>query len=160
MQRAFQAMDELERGAIANPDEQRMVGHYWLRALQLAPTPALAVEIRESLAAVKQLAADVHHRRIRPPSAPAFSRVLSIGIGGSALGPMFVADSLGTTEDKLPVEFIDNTDPDGIRRVLDRLRGKLSETLCIVTSKSGGTDRKSTRLKSSHGQLTRLPASA
>jgi glucose-6-phosphate isomerase len=139
MQRAFQAMAELERGAIANPDEQRMVGHYWLRAPQLAPTPALAAEIRESLATVKRLAADVHDRRIRPPSAPAFTRVLSIGIGGSALGPMFVADALGTTEDRLPVEFIDNTDPDGIGRVLDRLRGKLGETLCIITSKSGGT---------------------
>ena len=32
MQRAFEAMDALERGDIANPDENRMVGHYWLRA--------------------------------------------------------------------------------------------------------------------------------
>ena len=29
---AFDAMDALEKGAIANPDEKRMVGHYWLRA--------------------------------------------------------------------------------------------------------------------------------
>ena len=28
---ALQAMGELEGGAIANPDENRMVGHYWLR---------------------------------------------------------------------------------------------------------------------------------
>jgi glucose-6-phosphate isomerase len=32
MQRAFEAMDALERGSIANPDENRLVGHYWLRA--------------------------------------------------------------------------------------------------------------------------------
>ena len=32
MQLAFDAMDSLERGGIANPDENRMVGHYWLRA--------------------------------------------------------------------------------------------------------------------------------
>ena len=32
MQQAFEAMDALERGEIANPDENRMVGHYWLRA--------------------------------------------------------------------------------------------------------------------------------
>ena len=36
VQSAFEAMDALEAGAIANPDEQRMVGHYWLRAAQLA----------------------------------------------------------------------------------------------------------------------------
>ena len=28
---ALQVMRELENGAIANPDENRMVGHYWLR---------------------------------------------------------------------------------------------------------------------------------
>ncbi|MEL6762413.1 MAG: glucose-6-phosphate isomerase, partial [Cyanobacteria bacterium J06607_6] len=28
---AFAAMTALEQGAIANPDENRMVGHYWLR---------------------------------------------------------------------------------------------------------------------------------
>lgn len=29
---AFEAMEALEGGAIANADEQRQVGHYWLRA--------------------------------------------------------------------------------------------------------------------------------
>ena len=42
MQKAFAAMDALEAGAIANPDEKRMVGHYWLRDPTLAPTPELA----------------------------------------------------------------------------------------------------------------------
>ena len=39
MEKAFSAMRELEAGAIANPDEKRMVGHYWLREAKLAPTP-------------------------------------------------------------------------------------------------------------------------
>ena len=30
-------MEALEAGAIANADEKRMVGHYWLRAPELAP---------------------------------------------------------------------------------------------------------------------------
>ena len=34
---AFAAMDALEKGAIANPDEKRRVGHYWLRAPERAP---------------------------------------------------------------------------------------------------------------------------
>ena len=37
IQKAFASMDELEKGAIANPDENRMVGHYWLRNPSLAP---------------------------------------------------------------------------------------------------------------------------
>ena len=37
MTRAFDAMEALEKGAIANPDEKRKVGHYWLRAPELAP---------------------------------------------------------------------------------------------------------------------------
>ena len=36
MRRAFRARRELEAGAIANPDENRM-GHYWLRNPTLAP---------------------------------------------------------------------------------------------------------------------------
>ena len=35
---ALADMSALERGAIANPDENRMVGHYWLRAPHLAPS--------------------------------------------------------------------------------------------------------------------------
>ena len=35
---AFEQMKELEKGAIANPDENQMVGHYWLRNPSLAPT--------------------------------------------------------------------------------------------------------------------------
>ena len=36
VQRAFADMDALESGAIANPNEKRMVGHHWLRAPQTA----------------------------------------------------------------------------------------------------------------------------
>ncbi|GLT90198.1 hypothetical protein SLE2022_081440 [Rubroshorea leprosula] len=36
---AFKAMEELEKGTIANPDEGRMVGHYWLRNSKLASLP-------------------------------------------------------------------------------------------------------------------------
>jgi glucose-6-phosphate isomerase len=140
MREAFTAMDALEKGAIANPDENRMVGHYWLRAPQLAPTAEIAGEIEKTIARIKNFAADVHSGKIKPPTAPRFTQVLSIGIGGSALGPEFVADALGQPgQDKIAVHFIDNTDPDGIARVLTQLKGKLPETLVLVISKSGGT---------------------
>ena len=60
MQAAFTAMSRLESGAIANPDEQRMVGHYWLRAPQLAPTPGITGEITTTLAQIKDFTAKVH----------------------------------------------------------------------------------------------------
>src|SRR5262249_42541304 len=138
MQHAFATMEALERGAIANPDESRMVGHYWLRAPEIAPTTAIAGEIRHTLGEIKRFAAGVHDGAITSPAGVRFTHVLSIGIGGSALGPMFVADALGNpATDKMTVGFIDNTDPDGLARTLAGAR--LRETLCIVTSKSGGT---------------------
>jgi glucose-6-phosphate isomerase len=39
----------------------------------------------------------------------------------------------------LAIHFIDNTDPEGIDRILNRLGDRLATTLVIVTSKSGGT---------------------
>ncbi|MCH2115944.1 MAG: glucose-6-phosphate isomerase [Pirellulales bacterium] len=137
---AYAEMAELEKGAIANADEQRMVGHYWLRNPQLAPTAEIRDEIEQSVAQIKTFAADVHAGRVKPPGAGKFTQVLSIGIGGSALGPMFVADALGQPgDDKMRVAFVDNTDPDGIARTLAKLKGRLTETLCIVITKSGGT---------------------
>ena len=38
LSRALSEMNALEAGEIANPDENRMVGHYWLRDPQLAPS--------------------------------------------------------------------------------------------------------------------------
>src|SRR5262249_46255634 len=125
MQGAFQAMDALERGAVANPDEKRMVGHYWLRNAELAPSPDIAASIRKAVADIKGFTTAIHAGTIRPPTAARFTRLLSIGIGGSALGPMFVADALGNpASDRMAVHFLDNTDPDGIGRTLARLAGR------------------------------------
>lgn len=139
MQQAFAAMDLLEKGAVANPDEQRMVGHYWLRAPERAPSPEIAIEISRTFAAVRSFAASVHAGRVRPQKRKQFTRLLSIGIGGSALGPQFVSDALGSSKDKMDVHYLDNTDPEGFDRVLGRIGADLAETLCIVISKSGGT---------------------
>ncbi|HWL15549.1 MAG TPA: glucose-6-phosphate isomerase, partial [Opitutus sp.] len=139
MQDAFKAMAELEAGAIANPDENRMVGHYWLRAPQLAPKPELTEEITSTLAAIKDFAAKVHAGEIAGPKGK-FKHLLVVGIGGSALGPQLVSHALGRPrKDKLAIHFFDNTDPDGIDYVLDELRNQLAKTLVVVISKSGGT---------------------
>ncbi len=136
---AYDAMERLEAGDIANPDEDRMVGHYWLRAPSLAPTDGIARQITETVDAVESFASDVHAKRITPPTAPKFTDVLLIGIGGSALGPQLVADALAARRDRMRVHFLDNTDPDGIARTLQALRARLKATLVLVVSKSGGT---------------------
>lgn len=135
VQRAFAGMAELEGGAIANPDEKRMVGHYWLRNSALAPSAELKAKIDEPLRDLKSFADDVKSGRILTPKGESYTTCLVIGIGGSALGPELVADALPA--DGLVMRFLDNTDPDGMYRVLESL--PLERTLAVVISKSGGT---------------------
>jgi glucose-6-phosphate isomerase len=138
-EQAFADMKALENGAIANPDENRMVGHYWLRNPDLAPTPELKQEIVETLEQVHTFARKVHSGEIHPPNAAKFTDVLSLGIGGSALGPQFVSEALAPLNPPMQIHFIDNTDPAGIDRTLTELKERLATTLVIIISKSGGT---------------------
>ncbi|MEQ1527880.1 MAG: glucose-6-phosphate isomerase [Methylococcales bacterium] len=136
--KAFALMKDLEQGEIANPDENRMVGHYWLRDPDLAPAE-FKNDIIDTLNQLEIFGKQIHDGSIHPPHAEKFTDVLSIGIGGSALGPQFVADALTANEAPLVIHFIDNTDPAGMDRTLSRLKDRLNTTLVIVTSKSGGT---------------------
>src|SRR5438093_6922735 len=139
LQRAFAAMADLERGGIANPDENRMVGHYWLRNPALAPSPEIRHEIERTVGDIKAFASAVHHGVVHGAGGY-FKHLLLIGIGGSALGPQFVSSALGHPRtDKMDVYFFDNTDPDGMDKVLAEVDSGLGETLCLVISKSGGT---------------------
>lgn len=141
LQKAFRAMQDLEKGAIANPDEGRMVGHYWLRNPNLAPNSFLRLQIEKTLDAICKFADEIISAKIKPPSSPAgrFTQVLSVGIGGSALGPQFVAEALAPDNPPLKIRFIDNTDPAGIDHQIAQLGPELASTLVIVISKSGGT---------------------
>ena len=136
--KAFKDIDALEGGAIANPDENRMVGHYWLRDPDLAPTAELRQDIIDTNNSVIDFTKKIHSGEIHPPSGGKFTDILSIGIGGSALGPQFVAQALAPNEPPLKIHFIDNTDPAGIDRVIADI-GDLKTTLVSVISKSGGT---------------------
>ena len=139
MQAAFAEMAALEKGAIANPDEHRMVGHYWLRDPEIAPEPKISQEITDNLDAILKFADAVHSGQIHGARGP-FKNILVIGIGGSALGPQFVSHALSQpTVDKMDLYFFDNTDPDGMDQVLSRIITELGQTLCVVISKSGGT---------------------
>lgn len=138
IQKAFDAMEKLEAGAVANPDENRMVGHYWLRHPSIAPEP-YSGEILDALEQTKAFVEQVHTGQISSASGERFSTLLVVGIGGSALGPQLASMALASSQDLLDVHFMDNTDPDGMDVVLDKISDKLSSTLVVVISKSGGT---------------------
>lgn len=175
--KALADIQELESGAIANPDEERMVGHYWLREPSLAPTEEIGLSIIKNISDVLEFSEQILECKITPPNMERFSTALIVGIGGSALGPELIADALTghfargdddgfdfndmdpdeledmgidpemiealkNSEHYIPTRglelaFLDNTDPNGICRVLDGLH--LPETLVVVISKSGGT---------------------
>jgi glucose-6-phosphate isomerase len=139
IRRARQAMTELEGGAIANPDEQRMVGHYWLRAPELAPDAELSAAITDCVTRIKKFAGEVHNGTIAPPGGGRFEDLLVIGIGGSALGPQLCDAALAQADSPMRAWFFDNTDPDGFDRTLAQLGSRLARTLVLVVSKSGGT---------------------
>lgn len=138
VQKALQAMKELESGTIANPDENRMVGHYWLRTPDIAPSAELQTEIIDTLTRIEAFAEDVHSGKVCAADGRRFRSMLVVGIGGSALGPQFVADALGNANDRIKPFFLDNTDPDGMDRVFEQI-GDLSGCLVLVISKSGST---------------------
>jgi glucose-6-phosphate isomerase len=143
--RVMREMQDLEGGAIANLDERRQVGHYWLRAPEDAPTMGQAVAIGQTAQDVRAFAEQIRRGNLAAEDGLPFTDVLHIGIGGSALGPALLVDALqphaaaDTPRRSLTVHFIDNTDPDGIKRTLEHIGERLRHTLVVVVSKSGGT---------------------
>ncbi len=138
LQRALVAMQALEAGGVANADEKRMVGHFWLRAPGLAPQPEIEEAIVATIARIEAFVQAVHSGRIVPPEGGTFTKVVLVGIGGSALGPMLLADVFGGPEAPMELTVLDNTDPEGIDLAVEKL-GSLQDALVIVISKSGGT---------------------
>ena len=136
---AFKQMQELEKGLIANPDENQMVGHYWLRNPTLAPTEKIQTQINSNLNKIQVFVTDVHQKKIRPQKAIQFRNVLSLGMGGSALGPQLINSALGPQNESMRFYFLDNTDPEGIDRTIASIDKDLAETLILIISKSGST---------------------
>lgn len=138
IQNAISHMEQVDAGEIINVDENRMVGHYWLRAPEKAPAKEKQ-EIIDCLNKVKAFVKDVHEGKILSGTGKKFKNVIVAGIGGSSLGPVFVDKALATPEDKMKLYFLDNTDPDGMDKVFEAVKPEIEETLTIVISKSGGT---------------------
>lgn len=131
-------MLELENGSIANPDENRMVGHYWLRNPEIAPNSEIKNLITHSLDQILGFSKKIHSGEIKSGANEKFTDILLVGIGGSALGPQLLADCFSSNQ-SLKIHFFDNTDPDGFDKVFSEIGGNLKNTLVLVISKSGST---------------------
>ena len=136
---AFRAMAQLEAGAVANRDEERQVGHYWLRDPERAPSAAMAARIRDEVDRLDTFSRQVLQGDLTAPGGAPFSDVVWIGIGGSGLGPLLIVEALQRHGEGLPFHFIDNVDPQGMSATLATLGDRLRQALVIVVSKSGGT---------------------
>ena len=129
---ALAAMSAIEAGSMANVHEQLQVGHYWLRAPLLAPSPEMTEQIQDAL------------RAIRAIDATGMDTVLQIGVGGSALGSELVIDALKKPDSRRFV-LIDTVDPVGLTEILRSVDPK--RTVVIVASKSGLTPETRTALR-------------
>ncbi len=66
-----------------------------------------------------------------------FEHVLLLGMGGSSLGPEVLAETFGRVPGFPALQILDSTDPAQIAALEKSV--DLKKTLCIVSSKSGGT---------------------
>ncbi len=127
--RALADMEALEKGGLANSDENKPVGHYWLREPSLAPG-GLGEGIQEAVDAVESIVREVL-------ADGEVEHVLLVGVGGSVLGTEFVARALLPAARSPRLHVLDNTDPDGIQAHLSGV--DLGRSLVVVVSKSGST---------------------
>ena len=138
LEKALKDLADLEAGEIVNPDEDRMVGHYWLRDPELAPNSSIEDDIKDSIKEVSSFSKDVLEGKILTPSGERYEGLIYIGIGGSALGPQLINEVL-KNENTMDIRFIDNTDPESIYDLSQELKEAISKYLVVVASKSGGT---------------------
>ena len=116
----LEKMNSLEKGEICNPGESRRVGHYWLRNPLIAPIDVRDAILR-TLSELKDFANKIHSGEIVAKKGKKFKQAIIIGIGGSSLGPRFLSEALSGKKDLLELYFMDNTDPDGIEAILEKI---------------------------------------
>ncbi len=125
------AMRRLLDGAIVNPTEGRAALHSALRG----DTSGASVA-RDARS--QALAAQARMRGlIEALEASEVTDIVSVGIGGSDLGPRLVADALALPGARFRVHFISNVDGNAARRTLAGLDPKRSAA--VVISKTFGT---------------------
>lgn len=136
------ARDALLAGVAVNRSENRAALHTALRAddANSSDPPALAAAKREACATLERMTTLVEAIRERPQrlGLSHIADVVSIGIGGSDLGPRLAYDALRHERQGGPrVHFLANVDGDRTAEVCAALDP--ARTIVIVISKSFGT---------------------
>lgn len=131
--------DRMFAGEVINHTEGRSVLHTALRNLSDRPMCAgdidVMPEVRSELARVKDLAEMVRTRRWRGASNQPITDVVSIGIGGSHLGPLMATEALRPYAiHDLKIHYVSNIDENHINNTLEVLNPET--TLFIIASKS------------------------
>ncbi len=122
---------DLLAGKRVNTTEKRAAWHSALRAGESAPR-----EVRKALAAMRKLAAALRNGTIHGASGNAITDVVSLGIGGSVLGPALAAAACAPDAGSPRVHFI-HTPGESLHHLLAALDA--ATTLFIVQSKSFST---------------------
>ena len=128
LEKAMKDLADLESGEIANIDENRMVGHYWLRDPELAPTGEIEKNIKKEIEKINEFCKENKH----------FKGMIYLGMGGSALGPQLIG-GVFKNENSPDFRVIDNTDPETFYQLTKELGENLKNYLIVSVSKSGST---------------------
>lgn len=138
-----EATDALFSGAEINNTENRSVLHTALRASHkqtslMVNGSNVLDEVRATLTQMKEFVAQLTSKQWRGYSDKAITDVVSIGIGGSYLGPKVVTEALTPYANTgLNVHFVANIDGSDISGKLAKLNPET--TLFLISSKSFGT---------------------
>lgn len=158
------AIQALLRGDRVNNSEDRAALH---TALRLPVAASLQVEgedlhaaVHASLARVRSVVERVHAKQWRGVTGEAIRDVVSIGVGGSDLGPYLVTQALAefapAEAQDLHLHFVSSIDGTQIADLLDALRPET--TLFIVASKSFATIDTMSNLETAMAwMLARIP---
>ncbi|OUR67568.1 glucose-6-phosphate isomerase, partial [Marinomonas sp. 42_23_T18] len=138
-----EATDALFNGDEINNTENRSVLHTALRASHkqeslIVNGSNVLDEVRATLAQMKQFIAQLTSKKWRGYNDKAITDVVSIGIGGSYLGPKVVTEALTPYANTgIKVHFVANIDGSDISGKLSKLNPET--TLFLISSKSFGT---------------------
>ncbi|BFM11169.1 glucose-6-phosphate isomerase [Simiduia litorea] len=130
---------QLWDGAPLNSTEKRAVLHVALRdrsgRAYWVDGKNITLEVHAQLEKMRRFCADVRAGQWLGYSGKPITDVVSIGIGGSNLGPQMACEALASyADDTLKVHFVSNVDGVQIRRVLASLDPE--RTLFVVASKT------------------------
>ncbi len=144
-------------GERINTTENRAVLHVALRNREeramMVDGADVMPEVRATRARLKAFSDGVRSGQWRGATGKVLRHVVNIGIGGSHLGPMFVADALKDMQaPEMTVAFVSNPD----RAQLDEVLAKLepAETLFIICSKTFTTAETTANADAARAWLT------